>query len=279
MIDMTNRPPAAGDLWTVPSLGGEALVILLTEPRVLPGGIEFEAVPAYTHQLLPSGWTAQDFHVGASETSLGIDVRAAFWNLHPVLEAHLGKRVAHVTSDIAFEQMLDAYIGVIGAPVTVPEERWGSVLWDVEVYRHLSPEIRRWREISCEVLSIGDMGAYEFCEMFSSAERLAVFDTKEFEALQYNILHGDTPIPAPRVVAWGPDRVFFQQNLNFGMQLATESWGFVMHGFPIVAGAMLWKPLTKSRYLETAPVRVRLKEAVALVDRSKAANSDMALCA
>src|SRR5205823_89814 len=108
---MNHKTAAPGSIWTVPQAGEKALCLVVSPVRgVSRGRPEHQVVPLYVPDPLIRLHTMADFSIRPGETTLGIGLHAALWNLRPLLLKDIGEQVGEVTSQSVLGDLRDAYL-------------------------------------------------------------------------------------------------------------------------------------------------------------------------
>src|SRR6185437_6728005 len=106
---MSYKTAAPGSIWTVPGAGDRALCLVISPARgVSRGRPEHQVLPLYVPDPLVGIHTLADFSIGPNETTLGIGLHAALWNLRPLLLSDLDTQVGEVTNQGVLADLRDA---------------------------------------------------------------------------------------------------------------------------------------------------------------------------
>jgi hypothetical protein len=142
-----------GSIWTVPSVGLDACCLVISEPRGLARGRpEYQIVVLYAEGNR-SSHTAADFRIKPSETTLGVALIAALWNVRPILGNDLGGRLGEVRDVAAVDQIRDAYLRLADPRIFVPETRVGMGSETDHVRAFREAELTRWHPTTGRALA------------------------------------------------------------------------------------------------------------------------------
>lgn len=141
-----------GSIWTVPSVGKDALCVIVSSVRgVARNRPEYQVVPLYLPGLI-GAQTSNDFWVSPSESDLGVEYYAALWNARPILHADLGKQVGRVAETV-LRDLRDAQLQTVDPKIRMAPGRLGHAKPDAAVADWRRREIEAWQPLSGRVLT------------------------------------------------------------------------------------------------------------------------------
>jgi hypothetical protein len=210
-----------GSIWTVPTLGQDALALIISGTRgVSRGRPEYQIVPLYLPSLF-SEHTNDDVVIEANETNLGIQYYAALWNARPVLFRDLGHQVGIVVSRSMLDDLRDAYLRKADASIKVRKGRLGKAAVSEAVRALRSAEIKVWQPLS------GRVFAPQFDQtvdvLLSAQQNWTEWSASEVRFFTERIV-GCDELLEQQTAAMGPDRadiLFTEVALIAGVALAS----------------------------------------------------------
>jgi hypothetical protein len=236
-----------GSIWTVPDAGRDALCLVFSGPRgVARGRPEYQIIPLYVPSLLVEQ-SAADFALRANETSLGVALYAALWNMRPVLESDLGEERGRVVSEKAIADLRDASLQLADPSIRVPRGRTGRRADTPDLARFREGEIAAWQRVSGRALQrlVEVVGSRVF-----DAETGASFSSEDLEEMARLIEQTERLIGKLEVRASGEDMWLVDIALSLKYPSASPS-------LPLF-DAVDTVHVSESRSLSDAPVSSRV---------------------
>ena len=212
---MTYKTAAPGSIWTVPEAGEKALCLVVSPARgVSRGRPEHQVVPLYIPDPLVRVHSSADFSIRPDETTLGVGLHAALWNLRPLLLTDNGERVGEVTSPGVLGDLRDAYLRLADPAIEVRSGRLGTAIPSKAAEQWRAQEISAWQPLSGRV----------FGPFFATSvhAKLAAFGpwiltASDIDRLRESIEKTDDLLGSANLQSVGSTRVFLCANIALGV--------------------------------------------------------------
>jgi hypothetical protein len=210
---MTRKISAPGTIWSVPEAGEKALCLVISQARgVSRGRPEHQVVPLYLPDLVGRIHSSSDFRITAAETTLGVVLFAALWNLRPLLVADLGTHVGEITTPEVMNDLRDALLRLADPRIDLRPGRLGNAVLPEAAEKWRTQEVLAWQPLSGRV--------FEAFHTFSAVGRVRkiepwILTSADQLQLEHNIERSEDLLGAMRFAAVGAGTVMFCTNATF----------------------------------------------------------------
>jgi hypothetical protein len=141
-----------GAICSVPALGPSARCLLLSSVRgEARGRPEYQVAPLYSS--LPYEAGQSEAFIESYETTLGVRLIAALWNVRPLLASDLGEQLGVITRDAVLSDLRDAFLRLADPSMRVAPGRVGTA--EVPEYGRAwrAGEIGAWQPLTGRALA------------------------------------------------------------------------------------------------------------------------------